>query len=251
MKLVLLAFGSLDKDKSGVVDIEDIRGVYNGKFHPDVIRGTRSEDEILSEFLMNFEGGGGQKDGRVTLKEFENYYANISASVDDDDYFELMVRNAWHISGGKGNYENTTNRRVLVTHDDGRQTVEEVKNDLGMKGDDKGEILRRLRTQGLSAVSINTNGATDGSNGRGGDGSSSSSYQNDDHRNTSMNRNADRSNINNPQIQPKGVYGPRIEQHQQQKSSSSYQQQDGNKPPIAPPPRIKPKSLNAYLTKTC
>jgi hypothetical protein len=38
-----------------------------------------------------------------------------------------MIRNAWHISGGEGWCENTTNLRVLVTHSDGRQTVEEIK----------------------------------------------------------------------------------------------------------------------------
>lgn len=38
-----------------------------------------------------------------------------------------MIRNAWHISGGEGWCENTTCRRVLVTHKDGTQTVEEIK----------------------------------------------------------------------------------------------------------------------------
>jgi hypothetical protein len=37
----------------------------------------------------------------VTPKEFQQYYAALSASIDEDDYFELMMRNAWHISGGK------------------------------------------------------------------------------------------------------------------------------------------------------
>ena len=70
---------------------------------------------------------GGVKDGKVTPDEFIDYYTDVSASIDDDDYFELMIRNAWHISGGEGWCANTSNRRVLVIHNDGRQTVEEIK----------------------------------------------------------------------------------------------------------------------------
>lgn len=47
--------------------------------------------------------------------------------IDSDNYFELMIRNAWHISGGTGQCANTTCRRVLVIHFDGHQTVEEIK----------------------------------------------------------------------------------------------------------------------------
>lgn len=36
-----------------------------------------------------------KKDNKVTLEEFENYYADVSASVDHDEYFELMMKNAW------------------------------------------------------------------------------------------------------------------------------------------------------------
>ena len=69
----------------------------------------------------------------MTAQEFEQYYSNVSSSIDDDDYFELMMRNAWHITGGEGWCANSSNRRVLVTHADGSQSVEEVKNDLGVK----------------------------------------------------------------------------------------------------------------------
>ena len=47
----------------------------------------------------------------------------MSASIDDDDYFELMIRNAWHIAGGVGACENTTIPRHLVTGKDGSQKV--------------------------------------------------------------------------------------------------------------------------------
>lgn len=34
----------------------------------------------------------------VTKEEFEEYYNNISASIDDDGYFELMMNNAWKLT---------------------------------------------------------------------------------------------------------------------------------------------------------
>jgi hypothetical protein len=98
---------------------------------------------------------------QVTPEEFEAYYANVSASVDNDDYFELMIRNAWHISGGEGQYENTSNRRVLVTHADGRQTVEEITDDLGIRGDDTAALRRNLAKGGISAQSIDQLGGVD------------------------------------------------------------------------------------------
>jgi len=60
-----------------------------------------------------------KKDGIVTIEEFEDYYKDISASIDNDDYFELMIRNAWHIAGGEGQAANTSIKRVLKTNPDG------------------------------------------------------------------------------------------------------------------------------------
>eukprot|EP01038_Epipyxis_sp_PR26KG_P014278 gene14278-19155_t len=160
-QLVLLAFEILDKDKSGVVTIEDIKSSYNAKKHPDVIAGKRTENEILAEFLDTFEVGG-TKDGKVTPSEFIAYYGNVSSSIDLDDYFELMIRNAWHISGGEGWCANSSCRRVLVTHADGHQSVQEIKNDLGISETDKAAMLANLKAQGLDdIVSIETKGSSD------------------------------------------------------------------------------------------
>ena len=37
-------------------------------------------------------------DNKVTLNEFMDYYSNISASIDNDEYFDLMITNAWNLN---------------------------------------------------------------------------------------------------------------------------------------------------------
>lgn len=102
-KIVLQAFKKLDKDGNGWIDITDIRGVYNATKHPDVLSGKKSEDQILSEFLETFEVAHSMRNNEapnhvVTKEEFEEYYNNISASIEDDAYFTLMMNNAWKLN---------------------------------------------------------------------------------------------------------------------------------------------------------
>jgi len=40
----------------------------------------------------------------VTYDEFTEYYNNISASIDNDEYFALMMNNAWKINDGDRTY---------------------------------------------------------------------------------------------------------------------------------------------------
>lgn len=158
-QLVLQAFTLIDADNSGVLELGDVMRKYNADKHPEVLQGSKTASEVLREFLDTFDGG--EKDGKVYPAEFLRYYANVSASVDDDDYFELMIRNAWHISGGEGWCANTTCRRVLVTAPDGTQSVQEVKDDLGIAADDKAAIKAKLAEQGVAAAEIATTGSVD------------------------------------------------------------------------------------------
>jgi len=100
------AFKIMDKDGSGILDLDDIRQAYNAKHHPDVKAGKKTEDEILYEFLDTFEAHHSDnkedaRDGRVSVDEWTEYYNNVSMSIDRDDYFELMMNNAWNLKGDK------------------------------------------------------------------------------------------------------------------------------------------------------
>ena len=53
--IVYNAFDKLDIDKKGVINMNVIRGGFNPKGHPDYINGKRTEDDILAEFLDNFD----------------------------------------------------------------------------------------------------------------------------------------------------------------------------------------------------
>lgn len=150
-QLVRQAFNLLDKTGDGEVKVDDILSAYNFDAHPEVIAGKLTPDHAAEQMLENFERGG-DIDGTVTWPEFLDYYKAISLSIDDDTYFELMMRNAWHISGGEGAAANTTCKRVLVIHSDGSEEVVEVKNDLGLKPKDRQDIIRRLQAQGVRDI---------------------------------------------------------------------------------------------------
>jgi Ca2+-binding EF-hand superfamily protein len=104
------AFKMLDADGSGEITVADIKKKYNARMHPDVKAGKATEEEMLTEFLETFETHhniliGGEPDGIVTMEEFEEYYANISASIGTDEYFEVMMKNAWKLEEASKAYE--------------------------------------------------------------------------------------------------------------------------------------------------
>jgi len=149
-KLIYMAYDVLDKDGSGQVTRKDIEAAYDTSEHPQVISGEKTSAEVITEFMEQWETQ--KADGIVTKREWYDYYDDISASIDDDDYFELMIRNAWHISGGEGWCANTSCRRVLVIYNDGTQEVVEIEDDIGLRADDIQGMLDRLEKQGVKNI---------------------------------------------------------------------------------------------------
>lgn len=110
---VMQAYAKLDRTGDGIVDMNDMLAIYDVSFHPKFKTGEMSKADVLNEFMAQWDTV--EKDGKITKEEFIDYYTDVSASIDEDDYFELMIRNAWHIAGGEGQSANTTIPRHLVT----------------------------------------------------------------------------------------------------------------------------------------
>ncbi|TSR27769.1 Calcyphosin-like protein [Bagarius yarrelli] len=95
-QVIKQAFQKLDRTGDGVVTVQDLQGVYNSKHHPKFKKGEWTEEQVFLSFLESFDSPN-DKDGKVTLDEFMDYYSGVSASVDSDDYFVTMMQNSWKL----------------------------------------------------------------------------------------------------------------------------------------------------------
>ena len=89
------AYAKFDADGNGQVTIADIKGVYNADHHPKVQSGEMTPDQVFAEFLTSF--GDKDGDGNISKTEWYSYYDTISAGVDNDDEFVLILQRAWQL----------------------------------------------------------------------------------------------------------------------------------------------------------
>ena len=89
------AFLKFDRDGNGRITAADLAPVYNCSFHPKVQSGEMTEQEVFTEFLASFGDKNG--DGQISKAEWNDYYASISASIDNDDHFCQLMMAAWKL----------------------------------------------------------------------------------------------------------------------------------------------------------
>eukprot|EP00927_Polykrikos_kofoidii_P058511 TRINITY_DN53068_c0_g1_i1.p1 TRINITY_DN53068_c0_g1~~TRINITY_DN53068_c0_g1_i1.p1 ORF type:complete len:189 (-),score=46.22 TRINITY_DN53068_c0_g1_i1:104-670(-) len=90
------AYAKFDADGNGFVKIDDIKAVYSADEHPKVISGEMTPDQVFAEFLQAF--GDKDADGMISQDEWYTYYNTISAGVDNDEEFALIITNAWKLN---------------------------------------------------------------------------------------------------------------------------------------------------------
>lgn len=91
-------FSFLDKDDSGFILLDDLQKMYLPQNLLLVKRGILSSEEAFGEFLAGIDGYyvlKGFNDGKMTKEEFDEFYSLTGASLQDDDYFEALLKSAW------------------------------------------------------------------------------------------------------------------------------------------------------------
>eukprot|EP00826_Nyctotherus_ovalis_P039761 TRINITY_DN3842_c0_g1_i3.p1 TRINITY_DN3842_c0_g1~~TRINITY_DN3842_c0_g1_i3.p1 ORF type:complete len:277 (+),score=101.57 TRINITY_DN3842_c0_g1_i3:376-1206(+) len=96
--LATRAFENLDVEEEGAVTLDCIKNSYRAGTHPDVRLGKKSEDEELNEFLSTFSAhhsAYGGPEAKVTKDEFVEYYTKVSAAIESDSHFDVMMTDVW------------------------------------------------------------------------------------------------------------------------------------------------------------
>lgn len=89
------AYAKLDKNGDGQVTLEDVAKIYDASQHPEVLSGKKSEEEVYMEFMSLWDTQ--ERDGIVTLAEFQEYYKDVSCSCDTDEEFIAIMNSAWKL----------------------------------------------------------------------------------------------------------------------------------------------------------
>ena len=87
------AFLKVDQEGNGMIDVTEIRQVYNCSKHPKVVSAEMSEEQVFAMFLKNFNDRNNL--GKIDRKEWNDYYSAVSSSIENDDHFVIMMKTTW------------------------------------------------------------------------------------------------------------------------------------------------------------
>lgn len=85
------AFTKMDPTKNGTTDFETFKKTYIVDKHPKYQNGDYTKASILEKMLSNFENN------TIRKEDFLNYYSAISAQIEKDIYFDLLMRECYNL----------------------------------------------------------------------------------------------------------------------------------------------------------
>ncbi|CAB1115696.1 unnamed protein product [Ectocarpus sp. CCAP 1310/34] len=156
------AYERLSANFGGSVTMDVIHRCYDPASHPDVASGRLSPDEafddVASALRRRDDDSSSNKNSQqmaVLFCDFMDYFRDLSAAIENDDYFQAVTLNAWVLPAqecpatGYDDGNNTGSCRALVTHSDG---VLEIENGRGIGVEDHDLMRKRLEEQGVQDI---------------------------------------------------------------------------------------------------
>ena len=96
------AFKRLDNEKCGIINLSDVKTLFNSKNCPLVKEGDITEEEFYNNFMETFQTHHNlvrsPKIKKVNYDEFLNYYKFFSLTIEDDYLFEETLISCWKLS---------------------------------------------------------------------------------------------------------------------------------------------------------
>ncbi|KRX10508.1 hypothetical protein PPERSA_01520 [Pseudocohnilembus persalinus] len=130
--MVRKVFFSLDRDGSGVIDLEEMKCRLNFDNDVDVVYGRTTTDFKKEQYFNNFDRLGVQ-DGKVTQQEFLDFYQDLGMSIANDDYFIELLEDQWGV---------TENDDKLIAQQESQRVVEAVRNKfIELSGGNKDDVI--------------------------------------------------------------------------------------------------------------
>ena len=103
--IVKEAFKRIDVENCGVVNLTEVKSLFNSKNSPLVREGYVTEEDFYNNFMETFQTHHNifrsAKIKKVNFEEFLDYYKYFSITIDDDYLFEETLIYCWKLSKSK------------------------------------------------------------------------------------------------------------------------------------------------------
>ena len=112
--LIQNLFDKIRKGKEYIL-LNDIKKFFNPEKYPDVLEQKKTSDEIAFDFIDSLEifkeyninlKNESIINGIMTYNDFENYFKEISLSINDDKIFDYIINFCWEVDDRLNNYGN-------------------------------------------------------------------------------------------------------------------------------------------------
>lgn len=87
-------FNYIDETQEGFVSVPDLRRRFRGEDHPLVSIGGFTEEQAFDHMLRMFETNN-RPPTRISINMFTDYYGDLSGAIEDDDYFDAILKSNW------------------------------------------------------------------------------------------------------------------------------------------------------------